>query len=767
MVTITATVDDVRFLSLEHFLASAEMQISGEPLAAQMMRDVSGYRRDHLPPDIYFDPSPFEHGPWIDLPGFSTGVESYEYSKQPMNNVAFEGGAGTSLVHGPLVNAPGLSGPAATARLAALVQHFAAGSAALGRFVFPAGTFPARPEAVGARGTPNPAGTGSEAANPLGWPGLWPTVHVFRSFDPTIDPSGAVDLFCAITSDDDDTSAGSRVCADYECDATTLHLRARAAQIEPVITPGADGFSAWKYGLWVLNYLQGMHDATEAAVSDVADGDRSGVGAPGNAIVGRTDTGAATAPGIFLGSSDIEGFQAQLLIEEADERAQDWLTRLTTTDGATLSGFASLAEALAYDYQAPLRWFPTAVSVRESDDGSGFPRPTYAVAAGESRLLGLVGLVLGYAEFYAVTDTNNPDVGGATAARVVFDGDPFPADDQLADGEATLHDRALAMLRVALVNLDRLHGDPTTGVLVDDATVAAGVPRRGGTVSTTSVAYAVLGLRSALRALGSQLELYSNNTPDTASLATPLDALPFRHPSGAGFSARVAEMLRAQGALLYDHLTDASGRAYASWDLVAAAPADRADSLDAHTAAVRGLFAMFLATGEVKFRERAVAVYQRLDATFYDPAARLYAAGPAPMNEVVYTPLRFALLQSALRDVYELVAARPGGEALEPVLEERIGRLDKLVLNGWDDRNHDRQVDWPGECVNVRDGLARGGLQMAERTLTGETGSLEAHLAPGGARTATADREHDCVPEIDDAHLPAALAARITFHLAR
>src|SRR4051812_49580926 len=39
---------------------------------------------------------------------------------------------------------------------------------------------------------------------------------------------------------------------------------------------------------------------------------------------------------------------------------------------------------------------------------------------------------------------------------------------QVADGEATLHDRALGMLRVLVVDIDRLHRDPTSGLLVDD-----------------------------------------------------------------------------------------------------------------------------------------------------------------------------------------------------------------------------------------------------------------------------------------------------------
>src|SRR5262249_11305100 len=106
--------------------------------------------------------------------------------------------------------------------------------------------------------------------------------------------------------------------------------------------------------------------------------------------------------------------------------------------------------------------------------------------------------------------THNRDVGGAQTARVYFDGDPFPADDQLANGENTLHDRALAMLRVAVVDMDRMHLDPASGVLVDDVTMTGATPARGATVSTTSVAYTLLALRTVLRATSSQLELYSN-----------------------------------------------------------------------------------------------------------------------------------------------------------------------------------------------------------------------------------------------------------------
>jgi hypothetical protein len=763
-VTITATVNSTRFVTREHMLAGGEMQISGEPLAEAMGRDLAAYSRDLIPADIYFATDQSEI--WIDLAGFSTAVESYEYSKQPMNALAFESGAGTSLVYAPLVDTDGATGTAATAHLITRLQHFAAGSNATGKWVFPAGTFPTN----NAFGDINPNGIGSAADNPLGWPGIWPTAHVFASFDPTIDPTSAVDLRCSIASDDNPSEMGEvLISADYECNAASLHLSDRAAQIDPTITPGADGFSGWKYGLWVLNYLQIMHDANNVAVASVADSDLAGVGAPGNQIVGADDGGAATAPGTYLGSSDIEGFQAQMFLLEMDSRADDWLAHLTTADGAALSGFASLPAALAYDYVAPLRWFPGRIAVAETDDGSGFPHPAYSLASPDSDLLDLVGLAMGYAEVYALTDTNNRDVGGSQTALAFFDGDPFPADDQEADGEPTLHDRALAMMRVALVDLDRLHRDPATGVLVDRVMMTGTTAARGHTISTTSAAYTVIGLRTVLRSLSSQLELYSNNTPDTAIGRTPLDVLPIRFPGDDAltFTGRLAQLERAHAALLLDHLTDATGRAWTGWDVVANAHVDDTDVLDAHTAAIRGLFAAYLATGDTRYRDRAIAVFDRVEAVFYDADARIYSATPAPVDSVEYTPLRFALLQSSLRDMYELVAARPGSEAREPILENRLARLNKLVLNGWDDRDRNKQVDWPGECSNVVAGLPRGGLQMAERTLTGEIGRLKDEAGAGSGGPPTADREKDCVPEIDDAHLPSALADSVTFWIAR
>src|SRR5882724_4062016 len=110
-IVITSTVGSTRSVTREQMLAAGEMQISGEPLAEAMGRDLGAYSRDFVPPDVYQDTSLGIL--WDDIPGFSSGIESYEYSKQPMNNLAFESGAGTALAFGPVLNPAGVSGEAA------------------------------------------------------------------------------------------------------------------------------------------------------------------------------------------------------------------------------------------------------------------------------------------------------------------------------------------------------------------------------------------------------------------------------------------------------------------------------------------------------------------------------------------------------------------------------------------------------------------------------------------------------------------------------
>jgi len=261
-----------------------------------------------------------------------------------------------------------------------------------------------------------------------------------------------------------------------------------------------------------------------------------------------------------------------------------------------------------------------------------------------------------------------------------------------------------------------------------------------------------------------------------------MDSLP--PIAGRVFSAELDSLIASLSQAFYDVLTDATGTAYVGWDLATGQPTDAGDDLDAHTAAIRGLLVAYLATGDVKYRERAQLVYQRLDSEFYFAPARIYqiTAGGTP-TRVTFTPRRFGLLQGALRDMYELVGVDSGYEALGAQLLDRVARLNKLVLDGWDDRNQDEQVEWPDECVRYvttymgpgsgygvliggqGSTLVMGGLQMAERTLTGEIGSFLDVPMPGVPRVITTDRQTNCVPEVSAVGLPAALASSVTFTL--
>jgi hypothetical protein len=737
---------DTTFGTEDHFIASVEMQLSGEPFAQAMGRDLSGYSRNYACQDsvcqasVYADPTNTDPNamPVVDLAGYSSAIESYEYSKQPMNNIAFESGAGTSLLFGPVLNPTGATGADALALGQAWFQHMASGSNLPSGFFAPI-----------------------DAGNPLGWRGLWPVLQPFSSWNPAIAPTNTAN--CSLSSDDNPGTHGALLSNDYECDYTTLNLPNRDAQVTKTIGPGSSGWVDWKEALWTLNYLQIMHHTKEGPVQTVPEDQLAIVGIPGNLAQGWI------IPGVYLGSSNIEGFQAGNFIQMIDNQAAQWLLSLTTTDGAALGGFASLADALAYGPQSTLRWIPASIAVTEASDASGFARPSgYAIASPDSHLLDLAGLIGAYSSAYALTDQGNEQVGGSQPVRAYFDGDPFPAQNQTPDGEATLHDRALAMIRVAVANIDRLHVDSTSGLPVDDAHLPGGHLARGTTLSADVAAYTLLALRTARRTLDSQLTLYANTTPDSRGIPTPLDGFP-PLAGGASFGARLDQMIDALAGAFYDHLTTPAGVAYGGIQVAGETPTDTGTSLDAHTAAVRGLLVAYLATGATKYRDRAAAVLARLESAFYDPSARVYRPTAGDRSATItFTPRRFGLLQGALRDSYELIGSLPGNDALAALIQQRVGRLNKLVLNGWDDRDEDQMIAWPSECANLVTGpdgkpMGRGGLQIGERTLSGDTGSVDDFTADGGTRAIATDREHDCVPEISAAKLPSALASSVTF----
>jgi hypothetical protein len=746
--SLSAKVTNPRFLTADHMLASIEMQISGEPFAELLGRDIAGYDRFSATTDNYRDPE--TGAAQVDGLGFSLAIESYEYSKQPMNNTSFESGAGLSLAYGPLLNPTGASGDGAYTLLLDRLQYLAKASRATG----------AKFGKDFVKGPP-PA---NDPKNAYGWPGLWPVFAEFRSFDPTIHPSVGAALQCSLAGATDEPippTAMQTFVGDYECDANTLNLPDRDAQVEKVLEPDALGYAAWKQILWVINYWAALHDVSQRPILMVSPADELKVGEPENKVIGLYPSPldpdgnelAFGRDGTYLGGVSLEGWQGLVMLEELDNKATLLLKGLMTSDGQKLGGVGTIREAMDYDYTSTLLWWPASIAVTETATAPSpaeatryFPKPSaLSIQAPESRLQDLSALLGGFATVYAFTDPNNAELGGAVSSRVTFDGAPFAADNGLPDGEESPHDRALGILKLALVNLDRLHFDAKHAVLVDRATPSASSVTQDARVSTFHAAYSIVALRTALRGLNASLSLYSNDTPDAQGVPSPLDETKLGGaPFPGALSARIVALIRAQADFMATKLLDDDGLAANGYDLASGAKDASPTTLEAQASAIRGLLEAYLATSEERYRQRAALAYDALSKQFWMDDVRLYRTTAGESLRMTYAPRSFGALHGALRQYWKLVANRPGQEEAAEAVLARIERGMKLVVNGWNDKNQDGLVQ-PDECL-------KGRLQMAERALTGEL-SL---AADGG------DRDHDCVPDIATAKLPSALAAELT-----
>ena len=543
----------------------------------------------------------------------------------------------------------------------------------------------------------------------------------------------------------------------YECAYNTTHLTDRDPQVHKVLVPAVLGLATWKEAIWAIDFAGRIHDSCNNQVTTVSPSDLPRIGQHLNQVQAQD---SAACVGTYIGSSALEGMWGLTMMATMDNEAEWILGSGATTDGTTLTGFPTKLAALQYDYSSPLVWFPASMSATEDETVIPYPGlASVAILDATSRSSDLAALLLGHAMVFGTTDARNVGVGQRVGFQAVFDGVPFPADDGVADGEQTLHDRALAVIRVAFVDLDRIHADPTLGVVTDTATIQGGSVTPSATVTTATLAHVVIALRQTVLSLNGSITQYGAPDPSPAAdLGGILNPLPFHPPASAStdagapvFSQRVRQVFVANAAFVRDVLTRADGTVSNSATLTGghATPSSDPTTLESQTAAARALTEGFLMTGDETYRVRARAVITRLASDFYSQPARMYREQADGADEVHMTPERFAWLQSALRETYKTLFV-PGDPVLDrSVLEDRISRVNKLYLDGWDDLNGDQVVDKPQECLGGR-------LQMAEQALTGELGR-------DGLGRPTSDRDGDCVPELAHAQKASVMASQVFF----
>lgn len=715
--------------------AAGEMQIGGEPFAQLSAgRNLAYYDRLQLPPDQYLVAN--SAGGTVvavtDLFGFSTAVESYEYSKYHVNSIIQFSGAGVSLANGPIVARM----PQATAQERLIARAVALMTAA--------GT-----DVGGLAVLPPPQ---NNPLNLIGFAGLVPVFAPYSSFAPDVPGTTALVQSCDRRGGYSGLPAGLAVAAAYECEYNELHVP--DAKLNHVLVPAALGLATWKQALWAIDFAGRLHDVLSSPVDEVAAADRPDVGKASNRV--RATAPAGAVQGTYIGSSPLEGMWGLVMIEGMDNLDEWLLGSLTTNDGVALGGFASTSEAINYDYSSPLRWFPAATTVAVDPSVPYPPVTSLTLTDPASRSVDLASLLLGNAMFFAMTDARNAGIGQSLGLQMVFDGDPFPADNGLPDGEATAHDRALGVMRVAFVNLERMHADPALGIILDGATVNGGVVSQGTTVTTTALAHVLIGLRQTILSLNAAVTQYGSADEDPSGDAQGILNSIAIHPPGGGtpaFSAHARAVFVKNATFVRDVLTTGDGRVVNGATIAAgkATPTTDAASLESQTAAVRALTEAFLLTGDESFRTRARAVSRHLQDGFYSAAARMYRGREGGNDEVHMTPQRFGWLQSALRETHKTLFV-PGDAALDrSVLEDRIARVNKLFMNGWDDLNGDQKVDVKTECLGAR-------LQSAEQSLTGDLGHIDGTPLP------VSDRDKDCVPVLSSAKKLSVFAGDVYFH---
>ncbi len=696
--------------------------------------------------------------PVLDLFGFSTAVESYEYSKYYVNMVVEETTAGVSLANGPIVAGE----PGATpltqlqARMADILTS--AGTAAAGFATLPAPV--------------------DNTLNYLGWPGLWPSFAPFEDFDPTMAPTPQITFGCVFSGGYQTLTIGSTSPA-YECNYNTTHLTNPITQVNRVLSPVTTGFATWKEALWSIDFAGRIHDLAGNQVNAVPPGQLGLVGTAGNTVQGVSPDGAAV--GTYIGSSPVEGMWGLTMLTVMDNVAEWQRSSLLTSDGATLTGISGAA-AMSYDYDSPLVWFPAAIAVTENDSVQPYPPVTnLQITDGTSTSEGLAALLLGNAMFFGMTDPRNAGVGQRIGLQATFDGDPFPSNTGNTIGQATAHDRSLGMIRLAFVDLDRLHADPTLGVFVDSATVSgtgsAESVTRGNALTTENLAHVLIGLRQALLSANGAITQYGAANPDPNADENCIfteDNLPIHPtymvdggPGGAdSFSVRIRQVFTTNAQFFMNVLTQPDGSVVNGATIAdgVATPLTTATTLQAQTSALRALIEAFLLTGDATYQTRAQAVARQLiGPAFWSATGLLYRGTQGGTDEVDMTPELFGFLQSSLRETYKSMYV-PGDPALDrAVLANRIARVNKLFLNGWDDLDGNGTLsvdagDYPSECILTSDGgVVQGGMQRAEQALTGETG-----INLNGAHVR--DRDSDCVPELAHAGRASVMAADIHFH---
>ena len=387
--------------------------------------------------------------------------------------------------------------------------------------------------------------------------------------------------------------------------------------MDMAFTPIAAGGEMLKDAMWSQDFLGGMHVASsDKEVDDIASTDMDHDGTH------------------KLGVSSADGVNGMILTQISWDKLLMLRNRFGY-DGKTLGA------EIGPDYDAAKHpiWFPNKVDVTLGEKNGVNALGDLKVADAGSSLRSTWMMLWPLAELYGYMDQRTDNKNQNKAFLAVFDGDPFPAAPKENLGtdpsKYVKADDPFSLVEVLsnmeFQNLQTLHFDKDAGTVVDKW--ADG--KMGKTVSAFDAAYTVVALDVYERALDALPVGYAS-----ASSGKPLD-------TKQGQAAM--KLLKTEADFIVGKLVGKDNLVADSYTVGKGASSKH--SLGTQFAAIRGLAAAFVATGDQSYRKTARAIYKAVDAKMVDKSSGLLNPNPGKPFEV--TPWTAGAVSAGLRSLLE------------------------------------------------------------------------------------------------------------------
>lgn len=319
----------------------------------------------------------------------------------------------------------------------------------------------------------------------------------------------------------------------------------------------------------------------------------------------------------YLGNNPEEGFRGAIL-NLASVSKMLLLKSSFLYDGSHLQGM----NPFNYDPNRKLVYFPHEVSVESRYIGDLPPRAEdFKVRDGRSLLFDQASLLWAFSEYFYFADPgrdrSDPVYRNAYDNWDKVFGDKTPYDGSVMERKYMQLARGLG--NVVVRNLDSMHRDPQTGVLVSEWDPHR---KRGSLVKVSDLNIAILGLA---------------NYHHHLAKAEP------------ELSRRAGDLLRAQADFLV-RVQNPDGTFADEYDLTAGNRVSEQVTLLAQASAIRGLLRAYQELGDTRYLESARKAFRAMNEKLWDEQCGLYRS-QAGASVSVYTPMNVAATLGAMREM--------------------------------------------------------------------------------------------------------------------